>query len=94
MGGIIGAQSGSSGGGVVNQWNKLIGLITTTSEGVTTAQRDLHAITTGYINRDIKNQTGKDLIQTLAQDPKSTSDAFLPEAKVLAQRLITIIAGH
>jgi len=61
LGGLIGAQSGSSGGAVVNPWGQLIGLITTTSEGATTAERDLHALTLAYISRDFAAQTGTDL---------------------------------
>jgi hypothetical protein len=94
VGGVIGAQSGSSGGGVVNQWNRLVGLITTTSDGATTAERDLHAITTGYINRDLKAQTGHSLSETLAQDPRTASETFLPEAKKLTDALIAVILGH
>ncbi len=91
LGGIIGAQSGSSGGGVVNQWNRAVGLITTTSDGATTAERDLHAITTAYINRDLINLTGKGLSGTLAADPKRASEDFEPIALGLAQKLIAAI---
>ncbi|MBP9757208.1 MAG: trypsin-like peptidase domain-containing protein [Candidatus Pacebacteria bacterium] len=94
LGGIITAQSGSSGGAVVNQWNKVIGLITTTSRGETTAERDLHAITTAYINRDMKRLTGRTLAETLASDPKVMADAFRPEASLLAQMLINSILGR
>jgi hypothetical protein len=44
IGGVIEAQGGSSGGPVVNAWGYVIGIISTTSEGATTAQRDLHAL--------------------------------------------------
>ncbi len=94
LGGVIGAQSGSSGGGVVNQWSRLIGVITTTSAAPTTAQRDLHAITTAYISQDMKTQTGRTLAETLAQDPKVMTDAFRPEASILAQKLINALVGR
>ena len=68
IGGVIEAQSGSSGGAVVNAWSRLIGLITTTSEGATTAERTLRATTMSYINRDIKAQTGLDLAAYLHGD--------------------------
>ena len=61
LGGVIEAQSGSSGGAVVNPWGKLIGLITTTSSGATTAERDLHALSLSYIERDFAAQTGQSL---------------------------------
>lgn len=66
LGGIIGAQSGSSGGAVVNAWGRLIGLITTTSEGPTTAERNLRAITLSYIDRDLRQRTGAGLAETLS----------------------------
>jgi S1-C subfamily serine protease len=58
VGGVIEAQGGSSGGAVVNAWGRLVGLITTTSEGATTAERELRAVTTSYIERDLTAQTG------------------------------------
>lgn len=68
LGGIIGAQSGSSGGAVANAWGRLIALISTTSEGTTTAQRDLRALTLGYINSDLKKITGADLNEILSSN--------------------------
>ncbi len=61
LGGVIQAQSGSSGGAAVNPWGHLIGLISTTSDGATTADRDLHALTLSYIDRDLNVQTGSSL---------------------------------
>ncbi len=68
LGGIIEAQGGSSGGAVVNAWGRLIALISTTSEGETTALRDLRAVTLAYINRDLTAQTHFDLPTTLGGD--------------------------
>ena len=68
LGGIVGAQGGSSGGAVVNAWGLLIALISTTSEGETTATRDLRAITMSYINRDLAAQTQFDIATTLGGD--------------------------
>ena len=68
LGGIIEAQGGSSGGAVVNAWGRLIALISTTSEGDTTATRDLRAITMSYIDRDLAAQTRFDLATTLGGD--------------------------
>lgn len=58
IGSVIEAQGGSSGGPVVNQWDRLIGIITTTSEGTTTAQRDLRALTMDYIDKDMVRELG------------------------------------
>lgn len=68
LGGIIEAQSGSSGGAVVNAWGRLVGIISTTSSGDTTAQRDLRAVTLSYINTDLAAQTQFDLATTLGGD--------------------------
>ncbi len=68
LGGIIEAQGGSSGGAVVNPWGRLIALISTTSEGDTTALRDLRAVTLSYINRDLMAQTQFDLPAILGGD--------------------------
>lgn len=68
VGGVIEAQSGSSGGAVVNAWDRLVGIIVTTSEGATTGERDLRALTLSYIDRDIKTQSGKSLSEILGGD--------------------------
>ena len=68
LGGIVGAQGGSSGGAVVNAWGLLIALISTTSEGETTALRDLRAVTLSYIDRDLATQTRFDMATTLGGD--------------------------
>jgi hypothetical protein len=76
VGSVIEAQSGSSGGAIVNDWGRLVGLITTTSEGTTTAARDLRGITTAYINRDLAAQTGFDLNSILGGDPAAETNDF------------------
>ncbi|MBI2030849.1 trypsin-like peptidase domain-containing protein [Candidatus Kaiserbacteria bacterium] len=76
IGGVIEAQSGSSGGPVVNAWDKLIGVITTTSEGATTADRTLHALTLSYIERDLRAQTGQGLSSYLEGDLAAKEQDF------------------
>lgn len=76
LGGVIGAQSGSSGGAVMNAWGRLVGIISTTSEGETTAKRDLHAITLSYINRNIASESGVDLASILQGDIEGNARAF------------------
>lgn len=76
IGGVIEAQGGSSGGAVVNAWGYLVGLITTTSEGATTATRDLRALSMSYINRDIKIQSGQNLNDLLKGDLIAQEDIF------------------
>lgn len=80
LGGVIEAQSGSSGGAVVNAWDRLIGVVTTTSDGATTAERDLRAVTLSYIDSDIKTQTGSDLGTILAGNVLAEAAQFKSEA--------------
>lgn len=91
IGGVVGAQSGSSGGAIVNAWGRLIGLISTTSEGATTDDRDLRAITLNYINRDIAMQSGLDLPTILAGDIKKEAYAF---NTVIAPTLIKLLTDE
>lgn len=76
LGGVIQAQGGSSGGAVSNLWNYLVGIITTTSEGKTTGQRDLHALTLSYIDRDMRAQFGSGLKEMLAGDIEAKAVQF------------------
>ena len=93
IGGVIGAQSGSSGGAIVNAWGRLIGIISTTSEGKTTAERDLRAVTLSYINRDIAVQSGLNLLTILGGDIASMANAFnASEAPGLIRLLIDQIS--
>lgn len=77
IGSVIEAQGGSSGGPVVNQWDRLIGIITTTSEGTTTAQRDLRALTMDYIDRDMRDQLGYGLKELPNKDIAALRRDFL-----------------
>ncbi|QSH39214.1 trypsin-like peptidase domain-containing protein [Candidatus Kaiserbacteria bacterium] len=65
LGGTIVAQGGSSGGAVMNQWNKLVGIIVTSSVGNTTAERDLRALTLSHIDRSLQIHTGNTLLSFL-----------------------------
>jgi hypothetical protein len=76
IGSLIAAQAGSSGGAVTNQWGKLIGIITTTSEGLSTANRSLRALSLSYIDTDIQQQTGLSLKNLLAQNLDVVSENF------------------
>ncbi len=87
LGGIIAAQSGSSGGPVVNQWGYIIGIITTTSEGATTAQRDLRAVTLSYIERDMQIESGQSLAVFLGHDIGELGSQF---TRGLGQELLEL----
>lgn len=67
LGGNIVAQGGSSGGAVINQWNKLVGIISTSSLGETTDERDLRAVTLSHIDASVTEQTGTPLESFLLQ---------------------------
>lgn len=89
IGGAAGAQGGSSGGAVINAWNRLVGMISTTSEGATTAERDLRALTLSYIDKDIKIQSGFNLSEFQSASIESLVDDFnVREAPALIQLLL------
>ncbi|HEY4526620.1 MAG TPA: trypsin-like peptidase domain-containing protein [Candidatus Paceibacterota bacterium] len=86
VGSVIQAQTGSSGGAVVNDWGRLVGIITTTSNGATTAERELRGITLSYIDRDLVAQTGAGLAVMLAGDTAARTDEFsITQAPLLMQ---------
>ncbi len=65
LGGVILAQGGSSGGGVLNAWGRLVGIIVTTSDGKTTEERDLRAITVAHIDRSMRAHMGMSIAEFL-----------------------------
>lgn len=92
LGGAILAQSGSSGGAVINEWGRLVGIISTTSAGSTTAERELRAVTLSYINRDVQAQTGADLSALLVNNPQTQASLFMAtEAPTLASTLVSFL---
>lgn len=65
LGGSVVAQSGASGGGVFNQWGKLVGIVVTSSVADTTGERDLRAITLSHIDQSVYNTVGQHLLEVL-----------------------------
>ena len=93
LGSVALAQSGSSGGAVVNLWAQLVGLISTTSEGTTTADRDLRAITLSYVNRSLQQKTGLNLTSYIGSNPVAKAAEFTQnEAPTLAKQIIHYLA--
>lgn len=93
LGNVPGAQSGSSGGPVVNAWGRVVGLITTTSASAVLAERELRAITLSYINRDFIKQTESSLESFLSGDIVEKARVFREhQAPALAEALIQAIA--
>ncbi len=95
IGSIAGAQGGSSGGAVINAWGRLVGVITTTTEGATTAERTLRAITVPYINRALIEHTGNTLASLLAGDAKTSAAQFnADKAPALIKILLEAISSR
>ncbi len=89
LGGVSVAQSGSSGGAVLNNVGRLIGIISTTSDGDTTAERDLRAITLSYINRALIAEAGFDIASLLSGDLAiRTSNFMTNRAPALAEQIL------
>lgn len=76
LGGSVLAQKGSSGGAVMNNQNKLIGLIVTTTESKLTQERDLRAITLAHINRNLKKEIGLEIKDFLSFNLLATAKSF------------------
>lgn len=92
LGGAVLAQSGSSGGAVINLWGYLVGIISTTSDGATTADRELRAITLAYINRDLQFETGVSLDSILDGNLQSQAENFMrTQAPALAAKLTSFL---
>ncbi len=95
IGGSVVAQHGSSGGAIVNNQGKLIGLIVTSTDAAATADRDLRAITMSHIFRSFKKDTGKELDELFASDLAASADNFNRDvAPALTKLLEDAIAAH
>lgn len=92
-GGTILSQKGSSGGAVVRESDAaLIGLIATATQGATTAERDLRAITVSHINKSITEQTGSGLAALLTGDIAQKALLFnLNVVPTLKQTLVEVL---
>jgi len=75
IGSII-SQKGSSGGAVVSKDNKLIGIIVTATDGETTKERELRAITLSHIDRSLRKYANFDLAFLLFGDLKVKAGVF------------------
>lgn len=94
LAGNTAAQTGSSGGGVLNLTGQVLGLITTSSTEGPYASRTLHAITPGHIRRSFNAETGDSLDSFLSKN--SIADllsSFLPFASALRSDLVRGISG-
>lgn len=76
IGGSVVAQQGSSGGAVVSDESKLLGIIVTSSVAEETSNRDLRAITIAHINRSFVRDAGTNLQTLLLGDVFAEAQAF------------------
>lgn len=88
FGGVVLAQSGSSGGAAIDSRGRLMGILSTTSEGETTADRNLRAITLSYIEGDLTSDIGAGLESLLLGDVYSFSRAWNTSRAPLLQAAI------
>lgn len=92
FGGNEAAQSGSSGGGVVNLSGELVAMITTSTIKGDFASRNVSGITPNYIRRVFKEETGKNLDTYLkSTSPKALASAFITDALALTEVVVTAI---
>ncbi len=95
VGGTVVSQRGSSGGLVVDKNATLIGVITTSSDGNTTKERELNAITLGYIDRSIEKELGFGLRKFISETPENFAKVFASTtAPTLSKILIDEIQKH
>jgi len=92
IGGSVVAQQGSSGGAVARQDGALVGLITTSSQGETTGDRDLRALSTEYIIRSFESERGISLANYLGRNLSIEHDLFMSStAPLLTAQLIGVL---
>jgi hypothetical protein len=90
LGGSAAAQEGSSGGGVSDASDELIGTITTSTVQGDTDTRSLNAISAAYVRAEYATETGQPIDQLLAEPTSSAVSNFAPklaslEAVIAAQ---------
>ncbi len=81
------AQRGSSGGGAFKN-NELGGIIVSTNQGSSASKFVVNILTLDYINREIKNETGKSLPSFLSGDLKKQAEDFEIVGQPLAELLM------
>lgn len=69
-------EQGTSGGLVINEHGKLIGLVSTRGDTLQDGARSLRAITLPYIDRTIKEETGFGLLSTMSGNPAFKASVF------------------
>jgi len=84
------AQKGSSGSAVVSLHSgKVLGIIVTSSEGETTADRELHAIVFSHMSESMSTDIEFTLEEYLATDPTTASASFQKNIAPLLLELLS-----
>lgn len=81
------AQRGSSGGGAFKN-NELGGIIVSTNNGSGPGKFVVNILTLSYINREIRNETGKNIYEFLSGDLIKQSEDFVSVGQRLEQLLM------
>jgi len=88
LSGNILAQKGSSGGGAVTAKGDLVGIFVTSTDGETTSNRTLRAITIPYISRALKRDWDKTLDEFLDADWETEATRFNEKIRPKLQELL------
>ena len=81
------AQQGSSGGAVLNDDDRFLGLISTRTVRADLSMRDLQAITFDHIRGSFKKETGQILDSFLQGSPSALVSAFTDEVATLLKKV-------
>jgi len=90
LGGTVVAQQGSSGGAVVSRKGEMVGLISTSSGGETTDDRDLRAISLSHIERSLVEHNGTTLEELLSGNIEQKATDF---NETVASSLLQILVS-
>lgn len=94
LGGSIAAQTGSSGGGVASTEEKIIGMITTSTNQGAYETRNINAITPAHIKQSFKSDMGMSLDAFLGSDSLSgRSVEFQSRTAKLLSLLVSALEG-
>ncbi len=88
LGGSVVAQQGASGGPVINKEGRVVALISTSSDGETTDERDLRAITLEHIERSLMENNKTTLEELLSGDLKTKATVFNDTAAPLLLQIL------
>jgi hypothetical protein len=89
VGGTVLSQKGASGGAVIDRYGHVIGMITTASDGQSTSDRDLRAITISHVNRSLSEETTGDIDALFTQNPSVVTQTFQKTIEGTLIKLIT-----